>query len=260
VVVNGREAAPAQEAANAIAELGGEAVACAGSVADFDFAEQLVETCAERFGSIDVLVNCAGISEPPGASILDMSARDWRESIDAHLTSTFNCCRHAGPRMVAQQRGAIVNTSSHAFLGDYGGTAYPAAKGGTNSLTFALAAELREHGVRVNAICPGASTRLSTGAAFEQHIRELHARGLLDDVTRDAALAPPAPEHVGPLYAFLASDLAEGISGRVFSAVGGYVGVFAPSEEKLLAFRDHRSAGPWPIEDLANAVRESEVL
>jgi len=229
-------------------------------VADFDFAAHLVETCVERFGSIDVLVNCAGISEPPGASILDMSARDWRESIDAHLTSTFNCCRHAAPRMLAQLRGAIVNTSSHAYLGHYGGTAYPAAKGGINSLTFALAAELREHGVRVNAICPGASTRLSSGAAYERHIRELHARGLLGDVARDAALDPPPPEHVGPLYAFLASELADGISGRVFSSVGGYVGVFAPSQEKLLAFRDHRSAGPWPIQDLANAVRESDAL
>ncbi len=88
-----------------------------------------------------------------------------------------------------------MNTSSFAFLGDYGGTGYPAGKGGgVNSLTLALAAELKEHGVRANAVCPGARTRLSEGSDYEQHIAELNRRGgLLDDVSAQGALdAAPA--------------------------------------------------------------------
>ena len=79
--------------------------------------------------------------------------------------------------MVEQGGGSIINTSSFAYLGDYGGTGYPAGKGGVNGLTLAIAAELKEHGVRANVVCPGAKTRLSTGSEYEAHIAELNRRG-----------------------------------------------------------------------------------
>lgn len=259
VVVNGSPdrdgtSAAAEAVAGEIAARGGVAVACAGSVADFDAAGALVERCVGAFGSIDVLVNCAGIPEPDGASILDLSERDWRAVLDVHLGGTFHCCRHAAPRMVAQRAGAIVNTSSHSFLGIYAGVAYPAAKGGVNSLTFALATELCEHGVRVNAVCPGAKTRLSTGPAYEQRIHDLHARGILSDAVRDVSLDPPDARFVAPLYAFLVSDRARGVTGRIFSVSGGYLGVFAGGSEKRLAYRDHRAAAPWDVDEIAAAV------
>jgi 3-oxoacyl-[acyl-carrier protein] reductase len=254
VVVNGRSAGAAEDVAASIREGGGRAVARVGSVADSAFARDLVDTCVDAFGSIDILVNCAGVGEPEGSSILDVSEEAWRELLETHLSGTFHCCRHAAPRMVAQRRGSIVNTSSHAYLGHYGGTAYPAAKGGTNSLTYAIAAELREHGVRANAVCPGARTRLSSGPAYERRIRDLHARGLLGDAARDASLRPPGPEHVAPLYVLLASDLAIGVTGRLFSAHGGSVGVHAPGREALLAHRDVEREGPWPLERLAEKV------
>ena len=156
--------------------------------------------------------------------------------------------------MVAQRAGAIINTSSHSFLGTYAGVAYPAAKGGVTSLTFALATELREHGVRVNAVCPGAKTRLSTGPGYERRIHDLHQRGILSDAVRDVSLEPPDPRFAAPIYAFLASDRARGITGRVFSASGGYVGVFAQGTEKLLAYRDHRGAEPWQVGEIAAAI------
>lgn len=253
VVVNGRDAEAVDEVVGRIRARGGAAEPAVGSVADFDFAGTVVGACVDRFGAIDVLVNCAGVAEPDGSSILDLSGQAWRELLDAHLTGTFHTCRHAAPRMVARGAGAIVNTSSHAYLGHYGGTGYPAGKGGTNSLTFAIAAELREHGVRVNAVCPGGRTRLSTGADYERHIQDLHARGLLDDAKRQASLSPPEPEHVGPMYVFLASDLSAGITGRLFSARGGYVGVHARASESPLAHRDEAD-GPWPVEALAQKV------
>jgi 3-oxoacyl-[acyl-carrier protein] reductase len=201
-----------------------------------------------------VLVNCAGVAEPPGSSILDVSAEAWRELIDVHLTGTFNTCRHAAARMVARGGGAIVNTSSHAYQGHYGGTGYAAGKGGTNSLTLAIAAELRDRGVRANAVCPGARTRLNEGPEYERRIEDLHARRVLDGATRAASLSPPAPEHVGPLYLFLASPLSEGITGRIFSAAGGYVGLHEAASEGLLAYRN-ASEGPWPVAELAGKIR-----
>ena len=261
VVVNGSpdragRSPAAESVADEIAARGGVAVACAASVADFAAAGALVDRCVAEFGSIDVLVNCAGVPEPDGASIFDFTERDWRAVIDVHLGGTFHCCRHAAPRMAAQRSGAIINTSSHSFLGSYAGVAYPAAKGGVTSLTFALATELREHGVRVNAVCPGAKTRLSTGPGYEAKIRDLHARGILSDVVRDVSLEPPDPRFAAPIYAFLASDRARGITGRVFSASGGYVGVFAQGSEKLLAYHDHRGAAPFEVAEIAAAVAE----
>jgi NAD(P)-dependent dehydrogenase (short-subunit alcohol dehydrogenase family) len=260
VVVNGRSEEPVREEVERIREAGGEARAFVGSAGDFDTAADMIACCVESFGAIDILVNCVGIAEPPGSSILDLSADAWRALIDSHLTSTFNTCRHAAPYMKSQGQGSIVNTSSHAFLGSYGGTGYPAGKGGVNSLTFAMAAELREDGVRVNAVCPGARTRLSTGDAYEAHIRALHERGLLSEVARDASLDPPDPDHLGPLYAFLASDRAHAISGRIFSGAGGYVGLFAEQIETLLVYRDHQGEGRWDVEALADAILAADPL
>jgi NAD(P)-dependent dehydrogenase (short-subunit alcohol dehydrogenase family) len=186
VVVNGRDADAAAEAASGIEG----AVAYAGSPADPPTADALIGSCIAEFGRIDILVNCAGTAGLASESILEVSSEQFRDLIHAHLVTTFETCRAAAPRMVAQGGGAIVNTSSFAFLGDYGGTGYPAGKGGVNGLTLALAAELKEHGVRANVVCPGAKTRLSTGPEYEAHIGALSRRGLLDDVSTERRSMP----------------------------------------------------------------------
>jgi len=265
VVVNARPA-PAGTASSldaVVAEIearGARGVASEGSVASFEYAGELIETCRRELGGIDALINCAGVAEPPESSILDISPDAWRELIDIHLTGTFNTCRHAAPHMVDAGSGSIINTSSHAFLGGYGGTGYPAGKGGTNSLTFAIAAELRETGVRCNAICPGARTRLSTGADYEAKIADLHQRGLLNDMMRDMSLNAPDPDFVGPFYAFLASDAAKTINGRLFSVTGGYVGLFRGDAETLLAYKDHSQKGGWSVTELADQIPEAAAL
>ncbi|MAI27250.1 MAG: short-chain dehydrogenase [Spirochaeta sp.] len=255
VIVNGRDEGCVDEVVTKILESGGRSQPGVGSIADFDLAGRLITQCVSEFGSVDVLVNCAGIAEPPGSSILDLDPEDWRELIDVHLTGTFNSCRHAVPRMVEQGAGSIINVSSHAYTGRYGGTGYAAGKGGVNSLTFALAAELREHSVRANVLCPGARTRLSTGADYEEHIELLHQRGLLDDVSRQASLAPPEAYHVGPMAVFLSSDLSADVTGRIFTARGGYVGLHRDVGEELLALRDE-STGAWPVDELSAQIRE----
>ncbi|MCX6000427.1 MAG: SDR family NAD(P)-dependent oxidoreductase, partial [Chloroflexi bacterium] len=104
-----------------IVSRGGQAVASRGSVADFAYAGDLIRTCVDSFGSIDILVNCAGVGEV--GSIIDVPLEVWQHVIGVHLNGTFNCCRHASPLMAAQRRGRILNVGSHAFLGIYGGTA-----------------------------------------------------------------------------------------------------------------------------------------
>jgi NAD(P)-dependent dehydrogenase (short-subunit alcohol dehydrogenase family) len=264
VVVNGSGSTPGalEGVVSEILAAGGRAVACPGSVAEPETAERLVDACVRSFGGLDVLINVAGVAEPPRSSILNIGLEDWRRQIDVHLNGTFYACRAAARLMAGQRSGVIINTSSHGFQGIYGGTGYAAAKGATNSLTYALAKDLAEHGVRVNAVCPGARTRLSTGPEYEESIRTLHARGLLDDAMMKASLNPAGPEFVAALYAYLASDLADGITGKLFSGAGGYVGLFDGPSERPLAFRKVSAGEGWSLDELhaalAKALRPAE--
>lgn len=245
-MVNGREAATAAEAANRI----DGAISHPGSPADPATADALIETCTSEFGRIDILVNCAGTPGLAEESILNVTSELFHDLLDAHLVTTFETCRAAAPKMVAQGGGVIVNTSSFAFLGDYGGTGYPAGKGGVNGLTLALAAELAEHGVRANVVCPGAKTRLSTGPEYEAHIAALNRRGLLDEISTQTALDAPPPEYAAPVYAYLASDRAKEVTGRIFIAAGGFVGEFARQTPAIIGYRDHQDSPPWSVDEL----------
>lgn len=250
VVVNGRDADAVEDTVAAINGSGGRAVGFAGAANDEQTAAALVRSCRDQYGGIDVLINCAGIAEPAGSSILSVSVADFYALLDAHLGTVFHTCRAAAPIMAEQRRGSIVNSGSVASLGGYGGTGYPAGKGAVNALTLAIATELAEYGVRANVVCPGAKTRLSTGAAYQEHIRELHARGMLDAATARASLDPPPANYVAPLYAYLASDLAGSVTGAVFLAAGGFVGRLDQSAPTVLGYRDHQSFSAFSIEEL----------
>lgn len=255
VVVNGRDGGAVEETVAAITAAGGRAIAVVGAADDERIAQAVIDECVSTFGRLDALINCAGIAEPPGSSILKISAAEFDRLISAHLGTAFHTCRAAAPVMVAQGGGAIINTGSVAFLGDYGGTGYPAGKGAVNGLTMAIAAELKQHGVRANVVCPGARTRLSTGLEYERHIEDLHRRGLLDEMTMRASLDSAPPAFVAPVYAYLASDLAREVTGQILVAAGGFVGRFDRQTPRLLGYRDHHEAGPWSVEDVHKMIR-----
>jgi NAD(P)-dependent dehydrogenase (short-subunit alcohol dehydrogenase family) len=250
VVVNGRDA----DAVGAAVRRISGAVAQPGSAAEPAVADALIETCLGEFGRIDILVNCAGIAGLAGESILNITSAGFRDLVDTHLGTVFETCRAAAPKMVAQGAGSIINSSSVAFLGDYGGTGYPAGKGGINALTLAIAAELKEHGVRANVVCPGAKTRLSTGPDYQAHITELHRRGLLDEVSMRTALDAPPAEYVAPIYAYLANDLAQDVTGQIFVAAGGFVGRFDRPTPTIIAYRDHHGSPPWTLDELSELI------
>jgi NAD(P)-dependent dehydrogenase (short-subunit alcohol dehydrogenase family) len=169
-----------------------------------------------------------------------VTSGQFRDLLDAHLGTVFETCRAAAPKMVAQGGGAIVNTSSFAFLGDYGGTGYPAGKGAVNGLTLAI----------------GATTRLSTGADYEAQIVDLHQRGLLDEVSMKGALDAAPPEYAAPVYAYLASDLAKDVTGQIFIAAGGFVGRFDRLAPSIVAYRDHHDSPPWSIAELDGFIQK----
>jgi NAD(P)-dependent dehydrogenase (short-subunit alcohol dehydrogenase family) len=254
VVVNGRDADAVDETVAAITASGGRAAALVGAADEEAVATALVGACTGAFGRLDILINCAGIAEPQGSSILNISPGEFDRLISAHLGTAFHTCRVAAPLMAAQGHGAIINTGSVAFLGDYGGTGYPAGKGAVNAFTMAVAAELKSAGVRANVVCPGAKTRLSTGAEYERHIADLHRRGLLDEMTMRASLDSAPAEFVAPIYAYLASDLAREVTGEIFVAAGGFVGRFDRPAPSLLGYRDHHDAVPWSIGELHDMI------
>lgn len=254
VVLNGRDEAAVNDAVARLRAAGHRAVGVAGSAAEDQVAERAVQTCVATFGAVDVLVNCAGTAEPEGSSILNVSTAQWHSLLDAHLTTVFACCRAVAPLMVAQGGGSIVNTSSFAYLGDYGGTGYAAGKGAVTSLTLAVAAELKEHGVRANVVCPGARTRLSSGADYEAKIRELHRRGLLDEMSMHGALDAPPAEYAAQLYLFLAGPRARQVTGQIFIAAGNFVGRFDRPIPSILGYRDHTDAPPWDLDELERMI------
>ena len=201
------------------------------------------------------LITCAGVAEPAGSSILTVSHSEFADLMDAHLGTVFAPCRVFAPHLVEAGSGAIVTTSSFAWKGDYGGTGYPAGKGAVTSLTMAMAAELAEYGIRANVVCPGARTRLSSGDGYEEQIRELGRRGMLDELSVAGALDPAGPEYVAPLYTYLVSELSDGVTGGVFAGSGGFIGRFPTPEAQILAYRDFHDNPPWTPEEIDGLVR-----
>src|SRR5437899_1789360 len=176
--VDGRGASRrvADEVVDAIRARGGRAVANADSVADFPAAERIVETAVKEFGAIDILVNNAGILRD--RMIFNMSEEEWDAVIAVHLKGTFNCTRHATRRMREQRRGRIISISSTSGVyGNSGQANYGAAKDGIAGLTRVAARDVGRYGITVNAVCPGALTRMT--ATVPQTARAVRAeRGL----------------------------------------------------------------------------------
>ena len=200
------------EAAQAIAdEIGGHALTV--DVADRAAVEAMVAQTAEAHGRIDILVNNAGIGcfgRTP-----DLEPETWERVIAIDLNAVFYACRAAIPHMTGRA-SAIVNTASISGLGgDYGFTAYNAAKAGVINYTRSLAVDHAREGIRVNCLCPGLiATPLTANA---KTIPGLEA-GWHDTIPMGRA---GTPEEMAEVIAFLASDAASYVTGAAFVADGG---------------------------------------
>ncbi|NDZ78916.1 3-oxoacyl-ACP reductase [Streptomyces sp. SID10853] len=204
-----------------IKSLGGAAVAVTGDVGDWSMGDRLVQAAVETFGSLDVIVNNAGVLRD--RMLFNLSESDWDDVIRIHLKGHAGLSRAAAVHWRAAAKasggpvfGRVVNTSSEAFLfGSPGQPNYSAAKAGITALTLATAQGMARYGVRANAICPRARTAM-TAESFGEGVS---APGGLDIM---------APERVATLVAHLASPAADGINGQVFVVYGDMVALLAP--------------------------------
>jgi NAD(P)-dependent dehydrogenase (short-subunit alcohol dehydrogenase family) len=209
------ETSQADEVVHDIVSRGGNAVTNADDVSSWTGAQSLVDSTIEQFGRLDILVNNAGVLRDQMSFKMDEDA--WDAVIRVHLKGHFAPSRFAAEHWRAQSKagndsgGRVINTVSEAGL--YGGTGqanYAAAKAGIAGMTIALARELKNYGVTVNAIAPRARTRMT------------------ETVLGDYGAPPEGdafdewdPDNIGPVVAWLASSDAADVTGQVIVVFGG---------------------------------------
>jgi NAD(P)-dependent dehydrogenase (short-subunit alcohol dehydrogenase family) len=215
-----RDLAAAEATAGAVRSLGRRAHAAAGNVARRQDAEAALQALTKALGGVDILVNNAGILRT--APFLETTDEDWHDTFGVNLDGAFHCCRAVLPAMVAQRRGAVVNIAS--WTGKQGvpnHAAYSASKFALIGLTQAIASEMAEHGIRVNAVCPGII--VDTQMRVEAEARN-RAQGLPDVATRLRGIPlrrAGTPADVANLVAFLCSDQADYMTGQAVNVTGG---------------------------------------
>ncbi len=232
---------PAQEVVELIKEGGGEAVANGDDVSDWEGAQRMVNQAIETFGGLDVVVNNAGILRDRMLS--NMTEEEWDAVIKVHLKGTFGPARWAAAYWRERAKAGetndarIINTSSvSGIYGNPGQTNYGAAKAGIAAFTIIAAQELHRYGVTVNAIAPGALTRmtenLGMGQASDEEKEMMH------------------PRWIAPICTWLASAESAPVTGRVFEASGRVLGI---------ANMWHRGPTIEPVDDpteMAQAVKQ----
>jgi NAD(P)-dependent dehydrogenase (short-subunit alcohol dehydrogenase family) len=212
----GADASPAQQVVDEINAMGGEAAVNGADVSDFDAAKAMIDQAVDTFGGLDIVVNNAGILRD--RMLTNMTEDEWDLVVKVHLKGTFCPARHAAAYWRERSKAGetndarIINTTSvSGIYGNVGQTNYGAAKQGIASFTFIAALELERYGVTVNAIAPGALTRLTEDLGMGSASEE--------------AKAAMSPRWIAPLCTWLASPQSAGVTGRVFESSGGMLAV-----------------------------------
>ena len=209
--MNVRSRAGAEQTARSLGE---RALAVPGDITDSEVPESIAQRTLERFGRIDILVNNAALAR--STRFADLTADEWRSTLEVNLTAPFLLIKAVLPAMKAQQYGRVVNISSTAgrMVSTLGGAHYTASKAGVLGLTRAAAKELGKFGITVNAVCPGMiDTELTRETASPERLAQL-------------AQSYPVPRlgtalEVADLICFAASEAAGYITGASFDINGG---------------------------------------
>lgn len=230
VVVNDVDVAEAQKVVDEITAAGGKAIANGDDIGTRAGARALIAACVDAFGAIHAMVNNAGNARD--RSFLKMSDEEFHDVLRVHAYGTFACAQEAALRMRDQGTGGcIVNTVSAAHFGNFGQTNYAGAKGAIASMTYTWAIELARYGIRVNAISPLATTRMSATAKVEGKAVE----------------APYFdPVRNGAFVAWLCSDEASWVTGQIFGTGGDRVVILEQPRYGTAMYKP----GGWTVEDL----------
>ena len=196
---------------------GGIAIANKASVSDKAGAKSIIEDAVAEFGTVDILINNAGILRD--RMMFSMTEGDWDAVINVHLKGTFAPSHHAASywrekvKAGGEAFGRIVNTASPSGIyGNVGQSNYGAAKAGIAAFTIITAMELTKYGVTVNCLAPGAYTRMT---------KDLPGFAGMDEETREKM----GPRWIAVTTAWLCSDAAQNVTGRIFDIVGQRVGI-----------------------------------
>jgi NAD(P)-dependent dehydrogenase (short-subunit alcohol dehydrogenase family) len=242
---SGASQGPAEEVVAEIRALGGEAIANADDVGDWEGGRRLVAAAVDAFGGLDVVVNNAGFVRD--RMFVSTSEEEWDAVVRVHLKGHFCTSRHACAywRDRAKAGGKvdarIINTSSGAGLqGSVGQGAYSAAKGAIASLTLVQAAELKRYGITANAIAPAARTRMTEEVFATMMAKPTSGFDAMD------------PENVSPLVAWLGSAESRDVTGQTFEVSGGKISVAEGWHTGAEVDRGAR----WNPADVGAAVRE----
>ncbi len=216
VVIHGRNESRIDETCTAIRQAGGKAVRAVADVSDAKACEGLIELAIRELGSLDILINNAGIIRRTPAA--DYTLKDWTDVLETNLNAVFRLCQMAGRHMLARGNGKIINIAS--LLSFQGGVlvpAYAAAKGAVAQLTKALANEWAPKGVNVNAIAPGYMETDVTTALRADPVR---SRQILE---RIPAGRWGTPQDLAGAAVFLASAASDYLHGHVLVVDGGWM-------------------------------------
>ena len=233
--------------AKEIADTGGQAVAAPGDVADAAVADGLVETAVREFGRLDALVNNAGILRD--RTVAKLSDDDWDAVIRVHLRGHFLPTRAALRHWKqAGQPGHLVHTASTSgLLGNFGQSNYGAAKAGIAAFSTIVAMEGARAAITSNAIAPTALTRMTLDLMPDEY------RAKRDEAIERGEFDFFAPENVAPLVAFLCSDAAAHIIGKVFGVQGDSIEIFQPFTSVAEVTNGGRR---WDPEDIPGRIDE----
>lgn len=236
------------DSAEAVAEqvraAGGTAIASSGDVSDWGYAQALVHTAVAEFGTLDALVNNAGVNRD--RMLVTMSEPEWDSVLRICLKGHFAPLRHAAAYWRARAKqgqfvaARIVNTTSGAgLMGSVGQGNYAAAKAGIAALTAVAAVELARYGVTVNAIAPSARTPM-TEAVFAEKMR-----------VPESGFDAMHPGNVSPLVVWLASAESGDVTGRVFEVEGGTISVADGWQHGPAIVKD----GRWEVAEIGGPLR-----
>jgi 3-oxoacyl-[acyl-carrier protein] reductase len=202
------------ETVRMVEEAGSQAIFVHTDVTDASQVQKMVDATVERFGTIEILVNNAGVTRD--TLIMRMSEEDWDIVLDTNLKSAYNCSKAVIRSMMKKRYGRIINMASVVGLAGQAGQAnYAASKAGLIGFTKALAKEVGSRGITVNAVAPGFVTTAMTSVLPQEMIDKAIEATPLGRLGK--------PEDIADAVAFLASERASFITGQVLSVDGGLV-------------------------------------
>jgi len=224
VVVNDLDLPEVEKVAREIKEKGGEAFPFPADVSIKEKVQDMVDTAWKKFGRLDILVNNAAILRV--APFLEAREEDWDLTLAVNLKGTFLCAQAAARKMIRQSRGKIINVASNAGkVPRTNNAAYCASKAGVILLTRVLALELAQYGITANALCPGATETemlVKVQAKDDPLMLQGIIRGNLEKFRAGIPLGRLAkPEEQAAMVVYLASEMANHITGQTFIVDGG---------------------------------------